>query len=107
MIADAVYHALKGGTRIADVFDMVSAIAGTGTAAVVMTYWNPVDRYGAEQITRLCRGFVYAVSLMGITGTKDAVSSLRRWQSYRAPTRRLGARQAGACFTGAARSGRR
>jgi tryptophan synthase alpha chain len=26
-------------------------------------------------ITRACRGFVYAVSLMGITGTRDAVSS--------------------------------
>ena len=93
-----------------------------------MTYWNPVDKYGAdafardlasaggaglitpdltpeeagpwlaasdhhhldrvflvapsstptriEQITKLCRGFVYAVSLMGITGTKEAVSSV-------------------------------
>jgi tryptophan synthase alpha chain len=92
-----------------------------------MTYWNPVDKYGAdafsrdlasaggaglitpdltpeeagpwlaasdahqldrvflvapssppqraEAITRLCRGFVYAVSLMGITGARDAVSS--------------------------------
>ena len=28
-----------------------------------------------EAITRLCRGFVYAVSLMGITGARDAVSS--------------------------------
>jgi tryptophan synthase alpha chain len=128
VIADAVYRALKGGTRIADVLDTVSAIADTGTAALVMTYWNPVDRYGPdafardlanaggaglitpdltpeeagdwlaasdahgldrvflvapsstpariEQITGLCRGFVYAVSLMGITGTKQAVSSV-------------------------------
>jgi tryptophan synthase alpha chain len=29
-----------------------------------------------EEITKLCRGFVYAVSLMGITGTKEAVSSV-------------------------------
>ncbi len=127
VIADAVYHALKGGTRIADVFAMVSAIADAGTAALVMTYWNPVDRYGVDAFARdlanvrmgpylpdhpgpdctpeeagfwLCRlrrspaltasswsrrpprrpgssrsvssagGFVYAVSLMGITGTK-------------------------------------
>jgi tryptophan synthase alpha chain len=128
VIADAVYRSLKGGTRIADVFDMVAAIADTGTAALVMTYWNPVDRYGVdafardlasaggaglitpdltpeeagswlaasddhnldrvflvapsstptriEEITKLCRGFVYAVSLMGITGTKEAVSSV-------------------------------
>ena len=126
VIADAVYRSLKGGTRIADVFDMVSAIAAAGTAALVMTYWNPVDRYGPgafardlanaggaglitpdltpeeagpwltasdscgldrvflvapssttmrlAEITSRCRGFVYAVSLMGITGTKDAVS---------------------------------
>jgi tryptophan synthase alpha chain len=127
VIADAVYRALRGGTRIADVLDTVSAIANAGVPAVVMTYWNPVDRYGADAfardlasaggaglitpdltpeeagpwlaasdahqldriflvapsspadrvaaITRLCRGFVYAVSLMGITGTRDALSS--------------------------------
>jgi tryptophan synthase alpha chain len=127
VIADAVHHALKGGTKIADVFDTVSAIADAGTAAVVMTYWNPVDHYGPDAfardlvnaggaglitpdltpeearpwlaasdahdldrvflvapsspparvaaITALCRGFVYAVSLMGITGARDAVSS--------------------------------
>jgi tryptophan synthase alpha chain len=28
-----------------------------------------------EQITAVCTGFVYAVSLMGITGTRDAVSA--------------------------------
>ncbi len=127
VIADAVYHALKGGTRIKDVLDTVAAIAGAGTPALVMTYWNPVDRYGAdafardlaaaggaglitpdltpeeagpwleasdnhgldrvflvapsspvrriEAITSICRGFVYAASLMGITGTRVAVSS--------------------------------
>ena len=50
VIADAVYHALKGGTRIADVLDTVSAIADAGTAALVMTYWNPVDKYGAGRV---------------------------------------------------------
>src|SRR6201996_9791081 len=127
VIADAVYRALKGGTRIADVFDTVSAIADAGVAVVIMTYWNPVDHYGAdafardlasaggaglippdltpeeagpwlaasdahdldrvflvapssphariEAITKLCRGFVYAVSLMGITGARDQLSS--------------------------------
>src|SRR6201992_3979200 len=125
--ADAVYHALKGGAKIKDVFDTVQAVADAGAAALVMTYWNPVDKYGpdafsrdlvsaggaglitpdltpeeagpwlaasdahqldrvflvapsspqarVEAITRLCRGFVYAVSLMGITGARDAVSS--------------------------------
>jgi tryptophan synthase alpha chain len=127
VIADAVYKALKNGTRIADVLDTVRAIADAGTAAVVMTYWNPVDQYGVETFARdlanaggsglitpdltpeeagdwleisdkygldrvflvapsstteriaeiagVSSGFVYAVSLMGITGTRDAVSS--------------------------------
>jgi tryptophan synthase alpha chain len=127
VIADAVYHALKGGVKIKDVFDTVQVVADAGAAALVMTYWNPVDSYGVgrfardlasaggaglitpdltpeeagpwleasdahhldrvflvapsspprrvEAITGLCRGFVYAVSLMGITGARDAVSS--------------------------------
>ena len=52
VIADAVYRALKGGTKIADVFDLVSAIADAGTAALVMTYWNPVDHYGPDAFAR-------------------------------------------------------
>ncbi len=126
VIADAVHQALRNGTRVRDVLDTVHAIADAGTAALVMTYWNPVDHYGVEafardlagaggaglitpdltpeeaapwlaasdrygldrvflvapssttqriaQITGVCRGFVYAASLMGITGTRDAVS---------------------------------
>jgi tryptophan synthase alpha chain len=127
VIADAVYRSLAGGTRIKDVFDTVEAISNAGSAALVMTYWNPVDHYGVDAfardlasaggsglitpdltpeesgswpsvsdshgldrvylvapssprsriatITSLCRGFVYAASLMGITGTREAVSS--------------------------------
>jgi tryptophan synthase alpha chain len=127
VIADAVYRSLKGGTRVKDVLDTVAAISSAGTAALVMTYWNPVDHYGVAAfardlasaggsglitpdltpeesgdwprvsdeyhldrvylvapsspqariaaITRLCRGFVYAASLMGITGTRDSVSA--------------------------------
>jgi tryptophan synthase alpha chain len=129
VIADAVHRALANGTRVADVLRTVEAIAGGphNVPALVMTYWNPVDRYGVrafardlaqaggsglitpdlspeeaddwlaasgehaldrvflvapsstgeriEKITRVCRGFVYAVSLMGITGTRDLVSA--------------------------------
>ena len=126
VIADAVYKALKSGTRTGDVLDTVRAIADAGTAALIMTYWNPVDAYGVEafardlvnaggsglitpdltpeeagdwleisekygldrvflvapssteqriaEITSVCSGFVYAASLMGITGARDAVS---------------------------------
>jgi tryptophan synthase alpha chain len=127
VIAEAVQRALAAGTRVADVLRTVEAVAASGVAVLVMTYWNPVDRYGVAafardlaaaggsglitpdltveesgawldaaarhnldrvflvapsstgeriaQVTRACRGFVYAASLMGITGTRDAVSS--------------------------------
>lgn len=125
VIADAVHQALVNGTKIADVFRTVEAIAAAGTPVEVMTYWNPVDHYGAARfardlaaaggsglitpdlapeeagqwlaaaeehgldrvflvapssaderiatITSACRGFVYAASLMGTTGTRDTV----------------------------------
>jgi len=127
VIAEAVRRALAAGTRVADVLATVEAIAGEGIPALVMTYWNPVDRYGVRAfardlahaggsglitpdltpeeagpwlaasdeygldrvflavpssvdkrlaaITQNCRGFVYAASLMGVTGTRDAVSA--------------------------------
>jgi tryptophan synthase alpha chain len=127
VIAEAVHRALTGGTKVRDVLDTVEAVASTGTPTLVMTYWNPIDRYGVSSfardlakaggsglitpdlspeeaapwleasdeygldriflvapsttndriaaIVRHCRGFVYAVSLMGITGTRAAVSS--------------------------------
>jgi tryptophan synthase alpha chain len=126
VIAEAVHRALTAGTKVADVLHTVEAVAATGVPVLVMTYWNPIDRYGVrafardlaqaggsglitpdlspeeagpwleasdEQgldrvflvapsstqervatITQACRGFVYAASLMGITGARDAVS---------------------------------
>ncbi|HEY6790894.1 MAG TPA: tryptophan synthase subunit alpha, partial [Trebonia sp.] len=52
VIADAVYQSLKGGTRVKDVLDTVEAISNAGTAALVMTYWNPVDHYGVDAFAR-------------------------------------------------------
>src|SRR5687768_11969903 len=49
VIQDAADRALAGGTRTTDVLDVVRAAAGTGVATVVMTYWNPVERYGVER----------------------------------------------------------
>jgi tryptophan synthase alpha chain len=126
-IQDAVHRALTGGVRVADVFRTVEAVAATGVPTLVMTYWNPVDRYGVDAfardlksaggaglitpdltpeeagpwlaaadahdldkvflvalsstgerlatITSICRGFVYAASLMGVTGTRSAVDT--------------------------------
>jgi len=126
VIAEAVHRALTAGTKVADVLRTVEAVAASGVPVLVMTYWNPVERYGvrafardlaqaggsglitpdltpeeagpwleasdacgldrvflvapsstAERLARIaqaCRGFVYAASLMGITGTREAVS---------------------------------
>jgi tryptophan synthase alpha chain len=126
VIAEAVYRALANGTRIADTLRTVEAVAAVGVPTLVMTYWNPVDRYGVRAfardlakaggcglitpdltpdeagpwleasdeygldrvflaapsstderiaaITPACRGFVYAASLMGITGARSALS---------------------------------
>jgi tryptophan synthase alpha chain len=48
-IQAAAQQALEGGTRTADVLRTVEAVAGTGVPVVVMTYWNPVERYGVER----------------------------------------------------------
>ena len=45
-IQAAVEAALRSGVTIADVLRTVEAAARTGAAALVMTYWNPVERYG-------------------------------------------------------------
>ncbi|WP_329133297.1 tryptophan synthase subunit alpha [Streptomyces sp. NBC_00670] len=120
--------ALRGGVRIADVMRTVrEAHAATGKPVLVMTYWNPIDRYGVErftaelaeaggagcilpdlpvqesalwrehaekhglatvfvvapssrdarlaEITAVGSGFVYAASLMGVTGTRESVGA--------------------------------
>jgi tryptophan synthase alpha chain len=125
VIQEAVHRALTGGSHVSDVLRTVEAVARTGVAVLVMTYWNPVDHYGVpafardlaaaggsglitpdltpeeagpwlavaaehaldpvflvapsssrrriELVTSVCGGFVYAASLMGTTGARDAV----------------------------------
>jgi len=120
--------ALHNKTRTTDVLRTVEAVAATGAAVMVMTYWNPVLRYGVERFaadlaaaggsglitpdlipdeaaewiagsdaaglervflvapsssadriastTAACRGWVYAASTMGVTGTRETTSSL-------------------------------
>ena len=48
-IQAAAQQALEGGIRTTDVLHTVEAVAGTGVPVVVMTYWNPVERYGVER----------------------------------------------------------
>jgi tryptophan synthase alpha chain len=127
VIQRAVERSLEAGTNTLDVLRTVEAVAETGAPTLVMTYWNPIERYGVERYakefadaggaglitpdlipeeaepwlaasethgldrvflvaqsstdervaltTRACKGFVYAASLMGVTGTRDAVNS--------------------------------
>ncbi|MFJ6795809.1 tryptophan synthase subunit alpha [Streptomyces sp. NPDC091268] len=120
--------ALRGGVKIADVLRTVrETYEATGAPILVMTYWNPIDRYGVERftaelaaaggagcilpdlpvqesalwrehaakhglatvfvvapsskdarlatITAAGSGFVYAASLMGVTGTRESVGN--------------------------------
>jgi len=48
-IQAAAQQALDGGIRTADVLRTVEAVAATGVPTVVMTYWNPVERYGVDR----------------------------------------------------------
>jgi tryptophan synthase alpha chain len=52
VIQQATQQALAAGSRTRDVLRTVEAVAATGTAVVVMTYWNPVLRYGPERFAR-------------------------------------------------------
>ncbi|MCQ4045961.1 tryptophan synthase subunit alpha [Streptantibioticus rubrisoli] len=120
--------ALRGGVKIVDVIRTVGEVhEATGAPVLCMTYWNPVDRHGAERfaeelaaaggagcilpdlpveesagwraaaerhglatvfvvapssrderlakITAAGSGFVYAASLMGVTGTRESVGA--------------------------------
>ena len=48
-IQAAAQRALDRGVRTRDVLRTVEAVAETGTPTLVMTYWNPVERYGVER----------------------------------------------------------
>ena len=51
-IAKATEIALRGGVRVRDTLAAVEAISAAGGVAVVMTYWNPVLRYGVDAFAR-------------------------------------------------------
>ncbi|HWV75938.1 MAG TPA: tryptophan synthase subunit alpha [Isoptericola sp.] len=144
VIQRAAEAALAAGTRVRDVLRVVEAVAehsGGRVPALVMTYWNPVLRYGVDAFARdlaaaggaglitpdlipdegagwiaaseahgldrvflvapsstperlaltarASRGFVYAASTMGVTGTRDQVGD--RAEQLVADTRAAGA----------------
>jgi tryptophan synthase alpha chain len=52
VIQDAVERALAGGVRVRDVFGAVEGIAATGAPVLVMSYFNPILRYGVDRFAR-------------------------------------------------------
>lgn len=44
--------ALRAGFRLRDLFGMLETVAGAGGPAVIMTYYNPIYRYGVEAFAR-------------------------------------------------------
>ncbi len=51
-IQAAAQRALDGGVRTRDVLRTVEAVAATGVPTLVMTYWNPIVRYGVERFAQ-------------------------------------------------------
>ncbi len=44
--------ALANGVRTRDTLRIIEAVAATGTAVVLMTYWNPIEKYGVDAFAR-------------------------------------------------------
>ena len=51
-IQNAAEAALRGGTRVADVFPAVKAVVEAGAPAVVMSYFNPMLQFGLEEFAK-------------------------------------------------------
>jgi tryptophan synthase alpha chain len=58
-IQAAVDQALAAGTGTREVLATVGEVARCGVPVLVMTYWNPVERYGVER---------FAIELAGVGG---------------------------------------
>jgi tryptophan synthase alpha chain len=44
--------ALAGGVRTRDTLRIIEAVAATGRPVVLMTYWNPIEKYGVNAFAR-------------------------------------------------------
>ena len=52
VIQAAADQALAQGTTVADVLRTVEAIAATGAPTLIMSYWNPIERYGVDRFAK-------------------------------------------------------
>ena len=48
-IQEAVEVAVRSGVGMGDVLEAVRAVDAAGAVPVVMSYWNPIERYGVER----------------------------------------------------------
>jgi tryptophan synthase alpha chain len=44
--------ALSAGVRTRDTLRIIEAVAATGAPVVLMTYWNPIEKYGVDAFAR-------------------------------------------------------
>jgi tryptophan synthase alpha chain len=51
-IQAASVTALDNGFRLKHLFEVVESVSARGGRAVVMTYWNPVNKYGVDRFAR-------------------------------------------------------
>ena len=51
-IQEAVDRALQGGATTPDVLQSVREVSATGVPTVVMSYWNPIEKYGVARFAR-------------------------------------------------------
>jgi tryptophan synthase alpha chain len=82
-IQEAADAALKHGTTTADVLRTVSEVAATGAPTLVMSYWNPIERYGVER-------FAADLAAAGGAGTITADITPDEAGPWLAATRRQG-----------------
>lgn len=52
VIQEAAATALAAGATPATVFSCVSSVAATGAVPVVMSYWNPIEKYGVQRFAK-------------------------------------------------------
>ena len=50
-IQEAVQTSLENGTKIIDVIDTVGKVSKLGVATLVMSYWNPIERFGVTKFS--------------------------------------------------------
>jgi tryptophan synthase alpha chain len=51
-IQTAAETSLRNGFRLRQLFEVIESVSSRGGKAVVMTYWNPIHKYGVDKFAR-------------------------------------------------------